>query len=165
MPLTNWMPIGATLAAAMVMGVGLGAFVTSQPQAAADEQADPAPYDPSIAREADDTAMRGPVEVKCTGCGPTLEERRWQADMAHLNAERGISESTDRMARDDDARLPADDAPTAAAPVDIATPVDPLPDNVARFARGEGAGPALRPLPDAAMVETPPTVRRTAAFR
>lgn len=165
MPLANWMPIGATLTAAMMMGVGLGSFVTSQPRSAVDDEAAHALYDPAIPTQTDDLAVQGPVEVKCTGCGPTLEERRWRADMAGVDAGGGASESPDRVVRDYYARLPADDAPVAEAPVDIAASVDPLPDNVARFARGESAGPAPQHLPDAAMVETPPTVRRTAALQ
>ncbi|PZU09393.1 MAG: hypothetical protein DI606_13920 [Sphingobium sp.] len=165
MPLTKWIQIGTTLAAAMVIGVGLGSFVTSPPRGAADERDDLARYAASIATPADDMAMRGPVEVKCTGCGPTLEERHWQVETGVPDAEARASDSAERIVGDYYARLPADETPVVEATAKIAPHIDPLPDNIARFARGDGAGLAPQSTPYTIKVEAPPSPGRTATLQ
>lgn len=88
-----WMVSTATLGGALVMGMALGSYATGGPavpfpsvpveQALADEPADAAGQDavPSPVYMA-----QGPDEpIHCTGCGPTLAERRWRTDMAAID--------------------------------------------------------------------------------
>ncbi|BBD99088.1 hypothetical protein SAMIE_1025890 [Sphingobium amiense] len=161
MLLTKWMPAGATLAAAMVMGVSLGSYATSQPKAAADEPVEEALYDPSIPTQAEEAVvMRGPAEVRCTGCGPTLEERRWRAETAGWDSNGTAGESSDPVVRDYLASQPQEDAPPP-DPVEV----EQLPVNVMRFAASDVAGQrrdAQAPVEDA---ETPPPLVRTAALQ
>ncbi|MES2158064.1 MAG: hypothetical protein V4512_09685 [Pseudomonadota bacterium] len=83
-----WMISGATVLASAVMGLGLGGYVTSPQRSAlagdmaietsdgAQAYGDASPYAP---------VQEGPAVIRCTGCGPTLADRRWQADMATLD--------------------------------------------------------------------------------
>lgn len=83
-----WMGIGATVAAATVMGLSLGNYVTSPQtpshgaQAAIDALIGEDDIEAAIL-----SAQKGPGVIHCTGCGPTLAERRWQADMGGLDAD------------------------------------------------------------------------------
>lgn len=160
MPLINWMPAGATLAAAMVMGVSLGSYATSQPRSVVDEPVEDASYAAGTTQPEATVAMAGPVEVKCTGCGPSLEERRWRAENAGWDSGLSASDSGDRVVRDYYAQLPADDPSPTLADEPSTAQVDPLPDNVARFARGEMAG-QVAPFE----AEAPPPLVRTAALQ
>lgn len=83
-----WMTTGATVAMAGVMGLGLGSYVTSPraPARPTSQIADIAPDQQDMAYTSYD-AQKGPGAIHCTGCGPTLAERRWQAEMAGLDAD------------------------------------------------------------------------------
>ncbi|WP_171899227.1 hypothetical protein [Sphingobium sp. RAC03] len=91
-----------TLAASVAMGLGLGSYVTS-PQKTAVSAEEWSPDDDNSYVEAGRTASmfgdsgtsdRGPAVIRCTGCGPTLTERRFAADMA------GIEGSSDPYVQD-----------------------------------------------------------------
>lgn len=125
-----WMGTGVTLGAAAVMGLGLGSFVTSPqaPARSASATIDTAVDDQTM-EEARFTADKGPGAIHCTGCGPTLADRRWKADMAGLDAEAPIDTSYDP--------LPAEGATDVV--VDPPVRIHPLPPQVARFASGDGS--------------------------
>ena len=161
MPLINWVPAGATLAAAMVIGVSLGSYATSQPRSPAEEPVEEVLYDPSIPTQVEEAvAMRGPVEVHCTGCGPTLEERRWRAETAGWDTGGMTGEgSSDPVVRDYLASQPDEDAPPP--PVEV----EQLPVNVMRFAASDVAGQRRDSDVVAEDAETPPPVVRTAALQ
>ncbi|WP_298398158.1 hypothetical protein [Sphingobium sp.] len=138
-----WMATGVTMGAAMVLGLGLGQYVTSpQGRSPADqsvvESVDPQPYVQSAL-----TMDEAPVAIHCTGCGPTLAERRWQADMAGLDADGMIAGSDDPVVRDYMA-----DSQEAASPTGEGTPapVHPAPVNVVRFADNAPAAPHAVPV-------------------
>lgn len=150
MSLHFWVGSGGAMVAAAVMGLGLGAYVTS-PQK---------PVRPALEAELDSGDMgavpnlpeaeRGPAFVTCTGCGPTLEERRMQADMAGLDADGMIGESRDPAVRDylAEEEQPVESAALGYPPLPQPTVrVDRLPPRIERFAAGEAEpGPALRPV-------------------
>lgn len=158
MSLSGWASVGATFAAAMVMGLGLGSYATTpQGRSPADERVAETEGEAGSAYAAQDLAMNGPTEVKCTGCGPTLEERRWRADMAGWDADGMIGESHDPVVRDYLADQPVEET-RPAEPVQI----EQLPANIVRFARGE---PVEQPSPARGEDEqAPPAVIRTAAM-
>jgi hypothetical protein len=162
MPPINWMPAGATFAAAMVMGVSLGSYATSQPRSALDEPMEEPAYAAGTFQPDAAAAMTGPVEVKCTGCGPTLEERRWRAETAGWDSGLSASDSRDPVVREYYTRLPDDDPSPTLTDEPRAPEVDPLPDNVARFARGEMTGQAARLADD---MPSPPPLVRTASLQ
>ena len=102
MPGQWWMMSGMTLAASVAMGLGLGSYVTS-PQKTAVSAEEWSPDEDNSYVEAGRTASmfgdsgtsdRGPAVIRCTGCGPTLTERRFAADMA------GIEGSSDPYVQD-----------------------------------------------------------------
>lgn len=102
MPGQWWMMSGMTLAASVAMGLGLGSYVTS-PQKTAVPAEEWTPDDDNSYVEAgraaatfgdSGTSDRGPAVIRCTGCGPTLTERRFAADMA------GIEGSSDPYVQD-----------------------------------------------------------------
>lgn len=129
-----WMGTGVTLGVAAVMGLGLGSFVTS-PQAPA--RAASATIDENIAdsgmEEAHFTADKGSGVIHCTGCGPTLADRRWKADMAGLDAATPIDAGYD-VPQDDYAMEPTVETPA---------PVHPSPPQVTRFAKGDTPPPPM----------------------
>lgn len=129
-----WMGTGVTLGAAAVMGLGLGSYVTS-PQAPArvasatiDEN-----LDDSGVEEAHFTADKGPSVIHCTGCGPTLADRRWKADMAGLDAAVPIDAGYD-LSPDDYAMETVVEPPVS---------VHPLPPKITRFASGDTPPPPV----------------------
>ena len=94
----HWILSGVTVAAATVMGLGLGAYVTSPQSSAPRTQKDVAyaePSDSSLSDQVADPAGRGPAIIRCTGCGPTLAERRMASDMAGLDADGMIDGTSD----------------------------------------------------------------------
>jgi hypothetical protein len=124
-----WMGTGVTLGMAAVMGLGLGSFVTS-PQApvrSASATIDTA-VDDQTAEEASFTTDKGPGAIHCTGCGPTLADRRWKADMAGLDMDAPIDAGYEPLAEED----------ATDAVIDPPVRVHPLPPQVARFASGDG---------------------------
>jgi hypothetical protein len=80
-----WMLSAGTLGVALAMGLALGSFVTSVP---ANPLTTPSTLD-NLADATDDDgsttaviANQEPtVPIRCTGCGPTLADRRYEADM------------------------------------------------------------------------------------
>lgn len=121
-----WMLTAGTVVAAGVMGVSLGAYVTSTPISplAESAQAETVDYNDDSSPApvmAEANTETGPLEVHCKGCGPTLAERRWAKDMAGTGS-------------------PNDNWDTVPEPVvDLDQPVAPLPTAVA------SADPALNP--------------------
>lgn len=155
MPMPLWMSGGVTIAAAAVMGLGLGSYATSpQGQSPASE--------PSMAVAAEEDApafvdsggrvQEGPAFIQCTGCGPTLAERRWQADMAGYDADGMIRGTSDPVVEDYQARDVMEHDPIEAAP----SPIHQLPPNIVRFAAGPTPSPAA-----AQPARTPPAVTAT----
>jgi hypothetical protein len=166
MPGTFWMSAGATAAAAMVMGLGLGGYATSpQGRSPADVPAEANWSDDSAPLLADDAALRGPVAITCTGCGPTLADRQWHADMAGWDRSGMTGESSDSVVRDY-----LDDAPIEEVlPPEPPRIVEQLPPNVVRFASSNVAARPVSIEPVAAppaaapdMPTPPPQVAATA---
>lgn len=88
-----WMGVTATLGGALVMGAALGSYATGGSalpfpavpveQALADARAGAAGQD---AAPPPVDMVQGPDgPIHCTGCGPTLAERRWRTDMAAID--------------------------------------------------------------------------------
>ena len=154
-----WMSAGATLGAAAMMGVSLGGYVTSpqSPTHGTDDYMNAA-IDDQTASDTSFAVEKGPGAIHCTGCGPTLAERRWQADMAglDLNAMRG--ESGDPALRDYEAEQPREDVMPATMPL----PVRIVPPQVTRFAADHAPPPVMvtRTGPDGV---PPPTLVATTA--
>lgn len=80
-----WMLSTGTLGAALAMGLALGSFVTSVP---ADPVAAPSTLDDLEDATGDDGSASDAVAqqeptgpIRCTGCRPTLADRRYEADM------------------------------------------------------------------------------------
>ena len=99
----HWILSGMTVAAATVMGLGLGAYVTRPQSSAPRTQKDVAyaePSDSSLSDQVADPAGRGPAIIRCTGCGPTLAERRMASDMAGLDADGMIDGTSDPVVHD-----------------------------------------------------------------
>ncbi|HUD94830.1 hypothetical protein [Sphingobium sp.] len=124
-----WMLSATTMTAAAAMGLALGSYVTS-PQRSPLERLDD-PYGAAqVSEAAPAPADPGPTEIHCTGCGPTLADRHYAAQMAGLDSDGMISGSDDPVVRDylseSQDVAPAADAP---APLPPSTPV-----NVVRFA-------------------------------
>lgn len=160
MPRSNWIMAGMTMTAAIAMGFGLGAYATSpQGTSPADEPIARSTFDPASPIAVQDVALRGPVEVKCTGCGPTLAERRWQADMAGWEPEGMGGDSADPVVRDYLADEPVDESAPPPPPT-----IERLPANIVRFASSDMAGrPAVDERAPDGETSPPPLVRTAAA--
>ena len=150
-----WMLSATTMTAAAAMGLALGSYVTS-PQRSPLERLDD-PYDAAQTSEAaPPPADPGPTEIHCTGCGPTLADRHYAAQMAGLDGDGMISGSDDPVVQDYLADSP-DVPPVAEAP----PPSSPSPPvNVVRFA--DSAPAAVRVVP-VAVVPTQEGAGRTDA--
>lgn len=148
-----WIGSSATLVAAAALGLGLGTYVTSPQKpvrAAIDSEMDGAAM---VAARDLPVAEPGPATVRCTGCGPTLEERRMAADMAGLDADGMVGESHDPVVRDYMAQNVPDEPMVRDDPPPPIVRVHRMPPQVERFAAGEpGPQPVLRPV----AVATPP---------
>lgn len=158
----HWMLSGMTVAAATVMGLGLGAYVTS-PQSSALSGDPDAVYTESGDSGASDYAFnptdQGPSEIRCTGCGPSLAERRSALDMAGLDADGMIDGTSDPVVRD---YLTQGDAAETSYPAPSPpSPAHQLPEPIARFAAGEAATPP--PVLQPAQAEGVPATVATAA--
>jgi hypothetical protein len=129
-----WMGTGVTLGVAAVMGLSLGSYVTSPqaPARAASAIVDTAIDDDGV-EEAGFRPQKGPGAIHCTGCGPTLAERRWKADMAGLDAAVSIDAGYD----------PLPDDYGAEVAVEPPMPVHSLPAPVTRFASEDRAPPPV----------------------
>lgn len=157
----HWIVSGMTVAVATVMGLGLGAYVTS-PQAPA------LPADAGTVYAASDDSSassysisptdRGPSDIRCTGCGPSLADRRVALDRTGLDADGMIEGTSDPIVRD---YLAQGEETEAAFPAPPPSPVHQLPEPIARFAAGQVVTPppVLQPA-----VESPvPATVATAA--
>jgi hypothetical protein len=156
MPGTFWMSAGATAAAAMVMGLGLGTYATSpQGGSPADVTAEESWIGESAPLMAEDTALRGPTEIICKGCGPTLADRQWHADMAGWD-QSGMTggESSDPVVRDYLSDTPLDEE----APPEPPRAIEQLPANIVRFASADVAARPAAAQQDAVLPDgaTPP---------
>lgn len=158
----HWMLSGMTLAAATVMGLGLGVYVTS-PQSSALPGDGGAVYTETGDSDASDYAFNpadhGPSEIRCTGCGPSLAERRSALDMAGLDVDGMIDGMSDPVVRDYLAQEAEADTAVPAPPPP--SPVHQLPQPIARFAAGEAATPP--PVLQPTQVERFPAAVATAA--
>lgn len=154
-----WMGAGATLGAAALMGLGLGGYVTSpqSPTRNAGDYVDTAIGD-QTATDVDLAMQKGPGAIHCTGCGPTLAERRWQADMAGLDLDAMRRGSSDPVLRDyEAAELPEDVMPaTMPAPVRI------MPPQATRFAADDAPPPVIVTRAGTEAVPPPTLVATTA---
>jgi hypothetical protein len=155
-----WMLSGMTVAVATVMGLSLGAYVTSpQSTLPSDAGAAYADSDDSSAHDyAISPADHGPGDIRCTGCGPSLADRRRALDRMGLDADGMIEGTSDPIVRDylaqgeeREAAFPAPQPPS---------PVHQLPEPIARFAAGQGATPppVLQPAVEGAVPTTIATV-------
>lgn len=155
MSMRFWAGSGAMLAGAVILGLMVGGYATSQPpRDVRDPIADigteqgetPSSFTGTGAPDSD----RGPGIVRCRGCGPTLAERRMAIDNAGLDPDSLIAGTSDPLVAD---YLARDERP--APPADVSTPdLHRLPVNVQRFADGV-PGPPLAPS------APPPAVART----
>ncbi|WP_141249501.1 hypothetical protein [Sphingobium sp. D43FB] len=97
-----------TLAASVAMGLGLGSYVTSPQKTAVPAEVWSPDDDNSYAEAGRAASMfgdsgtgdRGPAVIRCTGCGPTLTERRFAADMAGMDSDGLIEGSSDPLVQD-----------------------------------------------------------------
>lgn len=144
-----WMGTGATLGAAAVLGLGLGSYVTSPqaPARTASAMIDAAIDDQDVGQAAF-TAEKGPGAIHCTGCGPTLAERRWQADMAGLDAADPI----------DTGYQPQPEDHIADVAIEPPAPVHPLPSQVMRFAAGDTPPPPVATTRERQDAAPPPQI-------
>ena len=125
-----WLAGGGVMISGLMAGMGLGSYVTHIPASPPSSlQADDGSASASTSGLADSgpspDALRGPMEIDCKGCGPTLPERRMAADMAALPVPNYGEQSYD------DPPLP-DPAMTRAI-ADAAPPTSPTP-----LAAGQG---------------------------
>lgn len=144
-----WLGTGATLGAAAVLGLGLGSYVTSPqaPARAASATIDTGVDDQTV-EEARFTNDKGPSAIHCTGCGPTLADRRWKADMAGLDAATPIDASYD---------VPPDDYAMESA-AEPPVPVRHLPPQVTRFAAGDAPPPPVAVTREGQGATPPPQI-------
>lgn len=154
-----WIGSGATIIVAAAMGLGLGSYVTSpQRPVRAAMDADIGGIEMAASQDLP-PVERGPAIVNCTGCGPTLEERRMKADMAGLDADGMIGGSHDSAVRD---YLAQDDVPVETVALGD-PPLPPptvrshrLPPQIERFAAGEAEPQAV--MTPVATASPPPPV-------
>ena len=133
-----WMSTGATIGVAAIIGLGLGSYVTSpQGSSRAGSAMVDAAIEDQVATDASFDTQKGPGTIHCTGCGPTLAERRWQSDVAGLDADGMIAGSSDPVVRD----YQAEHLPQFFLPDALPSPAHQLPPQIARFAAGETAAP------------------------
>lgn len=161
-----WMLGSGTMVAAACAGLLLGGYVTTQPRSAlAGDSADYAKMfeagdeaDVDAAATGDLGLSMAPTEpVVCKGCGPTLSDRRFAADMAGLDADGYVTGSTDAIVRDYLADEPLPPPADLLGPIEPrpapAARVAPLPPAVVRIARG-GQAESVEVLPPAGMAAT-----------
>lgn len=147
MPGQWWMVSGMTVAASVAMGLGLGTFVTSpQKQTTPTEKWSPTEESAYLdtvggASLPDDgvTSDQGPAVIRCIGCGPTLTERRFAADMAGMDSDALIEGSRDPVVQD---YLAQDYPPTDDAMIADAMPRKPIADPLSK-----ASTPQLKPIP------------------
>ena len=135
-----WVMSGLTVAAAVTMGLGLGTYATSpqQPRQVDQQEAESNDYAMSSAGSGSDMAAdAGPVAIRCSGCGPSLAERRFAADRAAYDSYSVDSGRGDPMVQD---YLAQDDAPLV---LPEPTPVQRPPADIQRIDMGTAAPPLV----------------------
>lgn len=154
-----WIAGTGTMVAAACAGLLLGGYATTPPRSMLDSDvsheaalADEDMAALTVAEVSRDTgASMAPVgPVTCKGCGPTLADRRFAADMAGLDMDGYVTGTTDAIVRD----YLADEPP----PVDVQEPakarpaaMSVSPPAVVRIARGGPGTKAPAPQVDAGM--------------
>lgn len=131
-----WLFSMTSAGAALVSGLGLGFYATTPPRMAFGELEATRPIAQGTDAAPSLADLNGPVEIRCTGCGPTLAQRQMAMMMGGWD---GYSDPVvqDYAAQDygapDEPMLPEADAQPS--------PIHQLPANVDRFAAGEPATP------------------------
>lgn len=138
-----WLASAGTLCGAAVLGLSLGAYVTGSPASRWEESASTQASLSGMQDTADldAAAPRGPDEIKCRGCGPTLAERDRARDMAGLDLNGLIDGSRDPQVR-------AYMAQEEALPPPMPPTAQRLPTMVERFAAADDRAqpPVPRPI-------------------
>ena len=157
-----WMLSGGTVAAATAMGLTLGSYAVSPQRSPLDQHVEE-PISTDFAAAPVAMSDPGPQTISCTGCGPTLAERRYAADMAGYDSYAMIDGgSSDPMVQDymaqDYGALPPESSLQEATLVKAPVPtIHQLPPNVVRFA--DGPSPAERPAMPASRPASQPAAR------
>ncbi|WP_157078253.1 hypothetical protein [Sphingobium abikonense] len=150
-----WMLSCGTVAAAAAMGLTLGSYAIS-PQRSPLDQPDEEPISTDFSAAPVAMPDAGPQVIHCTGCGPTLADRRYAADMAGYDSYAMVDGDSsdpvvrDYMAQDYDAAdyaMHAQDSTddgTAMNTAPIPT-IHQLPPNVVRFADSPSAAERTEP--------------------
>lgn len=140
-----WMMAGVTAAASTILGLSLGSYATSpQRSAAMDdfaiETAAAMPSDTDSASYA--PVQQGPALIRCTGCGPTLADRRWHADMAAMDDVEDMGDPIDPVY--------ADVAPVLSEPMPVIALPAPTPQRAALAIDSTAPAPiaVARTIPD-----------------
>jgi hypothetical protein len=150
-----WVGSGALIGGSAMLGLAMGSFVTSVPPRDLSTYAivngDEISDSSALASTGTD---RGPGEIVCKGCGPTLAERRMAADNPGWDADGMIGGTSDPVVADYMAQ--EDKVPPVELPP---SDMHRLPVNIQRFADGEeGAPPAAPPSsPPMTSVSTKPS--------
>ena len=127
-----WLFSMASAGAALAGGLGLGLYATTPPRVALSYDAPLLSAEPSDAATPDPAELRGPTEIHCIGCGPTLAQRQMAAMMTG-----GWDGYDDPVVRDYEAQdhAPPDD-PLPYGTDALPSPIHQLPANIDRFATG-----------------------------
>lgn len=146
-----WVGSGALIGGSAMLGLAMGSFVTSLPPR------DLPGYANVNSDDIDDSSVlastepdRGPGEIVCKGCGPTLAERRMAADNPGWDADGMIEGTSDPVVADymaQEAKAPPVELPPSE--------MHRLPVNIQRFADGEEGTPPVAPPPS--LVQTKPS--------
>lgn len=132
-----WLFSMASAGAALAGGVSLGFYATTPQRLAVAAYEDSGFFvEQGQAATSDLTALNGPVDVRCTGCGPTLADRQRYADAATWNG------YDDPLVQDYDAQDPArsEDLMTDVSDT-TASPAHRLPDEAERLASDDDSAP------------------------
>lgn len=142
----SWLCGLASGGATLIGGVGLGLYATTPPRTAFSYD-DPAPTTQSV-ETVPESDLNGPVEVRCTGCGPTLAQRQMTEMMGGWD---GYSDpvvqhyEVQQEAPQNLLNEPVDPPPS---------PVHQLPGNIDRFAAGEGVPAPVQTIRGASVSDT-----------
>jgi len=154
-----WLLGSGTMIGAACVGLLLGGYATTTPRGTGMSGA--SDYEAMLAEGEGPGAgasasgdlgltMAPTMPVVCKGCGPTLADRRFAADMAGLDADSYVTGSTDAIVQDyltDDPPPPVDLLEQVEARPAPVVQVAPLPPAVVRIARG-GQLTERAPMPE-----------------
>ncbi|MEJ7927719.1 hypothetical protein WG908_13265 [Sphingobium sp. AN641] len=145
------------MAASLCLGLGLGHYATTMPMRDVNYDLPEVAEDDLLPPPLAAGALNGPARIICKGCGPTLAERRFAADMAALDADAMVHGSRDPAVVDYMRDDVPDPYPAVYPPAAEPSPVHRLPASVQRFADGGSGPPAatstMRTLSDAPAAE------------